>query len=264
MPALQQARKKTRYARWLGYSNNLRCDSRLVAYWNFEEEEGSKLKNKAVGPYGDTRYAPENVNGTIYGAAWVKDGGRWPGKGALDFDGTDDYINCGHDASLNVNDFTVEVWFNCDSISSSPEYYGLLVGKYRYDGQRAFYHRIRGLSFEPGVCKGNTDAESNEITTHAPPASPLIANQWHHTALKYEYVGDGSSIMTIYLDGVELSEKKTNCVGPLNITTQDVWIGRDATYGGLYPFSGTIDEVAIYNQALSASEIKSHYRMGKP
>jgi len=101
LPALQQARQKAKHARWLGYSNNLRCDSGLVAYYNFEEGEGNRLKNKAVGPYGNTRYAPEKLNGTILsGTTWVTGGGRWPGKATLGFkgSGSGNYVDCGRDA----------------------------------------------------------------------------------------------------------------------------------------------------------------------
>ena len=55
MPALSKVRGKAKYTRWLGYKNNLRNDSNVIAYYDFEDgEEDGTLENKTVGPYGDT------------------------------------------------------------------------------------------------------------------------------------------------------------------------------------------------------------------
>lgn len=51
LPAFQVAREKAKYARWLGYKNNLRCDPSLVAYYTFEELKtaaGNYIENMAT------------------------------------------------------------------------------------------------------------------------------------------------------------------------------------------------------------------------
>ena len=109
LPSLAGARDRARYAKWQGYSHNLRADQRVMAYYNFENQDSSatKLKNQAVG---DVNYSVKfdwemqradmtthrkNVSGkhtdatlaTLWEArSTVK---RWKGKGTMLF-GTDD------------------------------------------------------------------------------------------------------------------------------------------------------------------------------
>ena len=92
----------------------------------------------------------------------------------------------------------------------------------------------------------------------------ISTNQWYHIAFTFTY-GTGSSIKC-YVNGQE--EAGSWNYGDGNSApwsgTEDVWIGkRKATSYPQY-FHGTIDEVAIYSSALSATEIMAHYKMGKP
>jgi len=69
----------------------------LVGHWRFNEGTGSTAKDSS--PFGN--------NGTIHGASWVR--GKF--GYALKFDGTDDYVDCGSDDSLNITDaITIEAW----------------------------------------------------------------------------------------------------------------------------------------------------------
>jgi len=244
-PALQEARKKAKYARWLGYSNNLRCDSRLVAYYNFEEGEGDTLKNKAVGPYGDTRYAPEKLGGTLSGSpppTWVVDGGRWPGKGALEFNGSTGFVDCGNDASLNITDeITIEAWVK----PNTADTYGYIVAKTTVT--------TLGYGF---LFEGHTD-EINLVYSKGNHRSDAVFteyNQWIHVVV----TNDPSGNLKFYKNGEDAGTLAGASWSPSGLP---LFIGvRD---GPTLFFNGTIDEVAIYNRALTADEIEQHYKMGK-
>jgi len=251
LPALQQARKKAKYARWLGYKNNLRCDPGLVAYYDFEQKEGNILENIAVGPYGDTRYGPENLDGTIEGnPTWVINGGRWPGKGALMFDqddGTTDYVDCGNDPSLNITDeLTIEAWVNIKSGNG-----GRLVGK-------GTYPTIEGYVFEnynvtPNeLIIGLHNGRGGELSCSDPIARK--DEQWEHVAVTH----DASNKVIYYHNGAKVSE---DTLAVYNSAGVDLLIGRDQ---GAYYFNGTMDEVAIYSRVLTEDEIRDHYEMGRP
>ena len=70
-------------------------------------------------------FSPEDNHGTIYGAKFVDGRYGW----ALEFDGTDDYLSCGNDASLNITDtLTVSTWARFDS----PGENNGLVNKWDY------------------------------------------------------------------------------------------------------------------------------------
>lgn len=78
----------------------------------------------------------------------------------------------------------------------------------------------------------------------------LTANRWYHVAATY----DASGFMRVYLNGVQDA-----VAGPYPALTDfgiGHYIGRWMN-GTTYPFSGVIDDVRIYNRALSASEIAS-------
>jgi len=264
LPAFQVAREKAKYGRWLGYKDNLRCDPSLVAYYTFEEAEMSDgtasdtARNMAtVGDFSKSTidfsaYSdPEKMDGILGGGDpgkapdWVEEG-RWPGKYALYFDGTDDYIDCGNDASLNFGtaDFTIEVWFKKEAHTGI---YDTVIAKGGTDSNEWLMcfastgkiHFYSGSGINSGYLEGASDGN------------------WHQTSFVRR--GDDGYF---YIDGSE----KSHITGIDNVdlsTTKNLTIGV-AEQGTAGYFNGLIGEVAIYNRALSPQEIKNHYEMGRP
>jgi hypothetical protein len=75
----------------------------------------------------------------------------------------------------------------------------------------------------------------------------LTSGTWIHVAAVY----DGAQ-MRLYQDGVEVGN--TSKIGNIDQNAVAVWIGRNPD--GKRPFDGRIDEVYIYDQALTAAEIQ--------
>ena len=245
LPALQQARGKAKYARWLGYSNNLRCDDRLVAYYNFEEGAGDKLKNKAVGPYGDISYAPEKLDGALCNGSggsppsWAIDGGRWPGKGALSFS-TDHYVECQEaDPRLNFlgKDFTWSVWFYPTSLENAS----LLSTNH-----------ISTLDWSLMVWAGKLTWWEDSFDVGIAASSSLKAYTWYMGTVTYDST---AGVYTLYLNGEECGTADTG-------GQSTPWPFHIGYWGRV--FNGKIDEVAIYNAVLSGDEIKQLYKGGRP
>jgi len=88
----------------------------------------------------------------------------------------------------------------------------------------------------------------NGHTQHAdgPRADPV--NRWSHLALTY----DGSKLR-LYLDGTEVSNRMAT--GTIRMTTDPLWIGGNNPYGEYFP--GVIDEVRVYDRALSRAEVRA-------
>jgi len=87
----------------------------------------------------------------------------------------------------------------------------------------------------------------------------ITNNKWHHVMATYD-----SETVRLYFDGVEVGSN-TIPTGPINYSTANtLCIGTEpgGTCGITQFFSGSIDEVRVYNRALSASEIKQLYLMG--
>lgn len=87
--------------------------------------------------------------------------------------------------------------------------------------------------------------------------TPLTTGEWHHIVFAYDV-----SVTTIwmYVDGV--FEVGNPSCGVLNNPTVNVsiQIGRNVEFGHL--FDGRIDEMALYNRALTAQEVADHYALG--
>lgn len=79
---------------------------------------------------------------------------------------------------------------------------------------------------------------------------------WHHVAVVYELSGD----MTFYIDG-QPDGTASNMPTPHPNESSDLFIGRDSQAAGYY-FDGAVDDVRIYDLALSTAEIDALYLLG--
>ncbi len=206
----------------------------LVGYWDFEESGGTTAYDKS-------NY---NNNGTLTnGPRWTTGikplSGGAAGGGALQFDGKDDYMDCGNDSSLNPNKITVEAWVKPASYKNQK-----IVSK--WDGT---YDYI--LDLDSNIARFYVDTGANVALS----TTNLSLNQWYHITGVY----DGDNVI-IYVNGYE--ESRDSFTGYVATGTDKVVIGSGST---LYNFfNGTIDDVRIYNRALSVSEVRYHYNRGGP
>jgi hypothetical protein len=81
----------------------------------------------------------------------------------------------------------------------------------------------------------------------------ITANTFQHVALTYD---KDSGMAALYCNGRVVAQQKLGSFTPL--TSSDFYIGRRPA-GGEGSFSGTIDEMAVYNRALTAAEIRADY-----
>ena len=188
-------------------------------------------------------------NGTCYGAGglcnWTT--GRF-GHG-IDFDGTDDYIDCGNDSSLAVADtLTIELWVLYKTDGAGDGLLSKKAATYSGDGYDLYVHFTANLLDFMGD-DGYERIEFDGGTT------------WHHIAVVFnssEAVAADKCKM--YVDGVFRAKSAAGQeVTMVSATTDNLKIGWDQNYGF---FNSAIDEVRIYNRSLSAEEIMEHYQNG--
>ena len=199
----------------------------LVAAYSFEEGTGSAVGDAS----GNGR------TGTISGATWTP-AGRF--GGALSFDGVNDLVSVTDAAALDLSTgMTLAAWVNPSALSdwrtvvlkeAAP---GLAYALYAHDTAR------------PGAWI-RTNTSGVDIGTAAPSALPL--NTWTHLAATY----DGSSVR-IYVNGALVASRAVT--GGIVASTLPLRIGGNAVWGEYY--SGLIDEVRIYNRALTGTEIQT-------
>jgi hypothetical protein len=197
----------------------------LVGYWKFDEGSGN------------TAYDLSNYtnDGTING------GPKWvAGKigAALEFDGSDDYVDCGNDPSLNINDrITVAAWVKTTSTA-----HGYFVSKgtaWDETGHYAIgqeYNVPMTFQFEIAGSGGTVELDSNVAVNDG---------QWHYIVGTYD-----DTVVRVYIDGVE----ENSSTGTNRLTDSAIG-GLTIGQRGGNIISGTIDEVRIYNHALTEGEI---------
>jgi hypothetical protein len=219
----------------------------LVGYWKFDDGTGVSVSD-STGNNDATFYGESFNDGTINGASWAS--GKY-GSG-LSFDGVDDYVDAGDDASLDITgSLTVELWAKLNSHSSTTELD--YAGKYRGVGDRSWALYI-----------GRTDNlttfgvwNASDNAAIATSDSILSANAWQHLVGVFD---SNSGEVALYVDGVKQSTTGT-LKGTINSTSINVKIGKtDANYY----FNGSIDEVRIYNKALTQAEIQESMNSAYP
>jgi hypothetical protein len=199
--------------------------SGLVAYWKFDEGSGTTATDSS----GSNNNGTWNGTGTHYAAGKV---GSYAGQ----FNGSNDYVSTALTNFPSGNTSrTVSLWFKASSITDS----------WIFDyGAKSDYQEF-GLGIKSnGVLMrfwGLGDTGISEVPT---------LNTWYMVTVTYD-----GSIGRIYLDGgrkyVEWS------VSSLNTQLTTSGIGRRInTYNY---FNGTIDDIAVYNRALSSTEILAIY-----
>ena len=179
-------------------------------------------------------------HGTLHGdPVWVEDRYGNPGK-ALKLDGQNDNINCGSDASLSFSDgktdrpFSISAWVKMDTVGGFS--IAAKGGEYWVDNNNAFRFRV--------ICKG-------DFIGGILGGLGRQKDKWTHLALTYDGSGQAEGIM-MHVNGS--AGRRTEASGSytaMKPAKGDFIIGRSSKYS-----HGVIDDVQVFNHALTPVEIK--------
>ena len=219
--------------------------SGLVGWWKLDETSGTT----AVDSSGN------NNNGTLVfnDPNWMPTGGAI--GGALGFDGTNDYVDLGDDSSLNFEDsepFTIAAW-----IKTTAEY-GLIVSLRNPDLDGADIDFAVGDAgggcSDPGKAVILVRQDSGGQWACVISKTPVNDDKWYHVAV----VRTGNTV-ELFVDGNSQGKSSGAQAGGA-ITTNVRAIGCEVYWDcggdGSCSLAGTIDDVRIYQRALTAAEIK--------
>lgn len=171
-----------------------------------------------------------------------------PGAGfALDFNASTDYLSILNNAALNfTGPFSVEAWIKADSWSVN-NWGNVILSKDGWGAGEAGYTLRCGANGTASFMFGTTTSWKEVLST-----PQMQIGQWYHLAGTY----DGTQIK-LYINGI--LSGTTNFTGVPLASTYDLAIGRITyTAGGTRNFDGQIDEVRIWNTALSQATIQNN------
>ncbi len=165
-----------------------------------------------------------------------------PGK-SLSLDFKKNFYSIGT-ANINSNNLTISCWFKPNGLQNS---FAQLISHDPYPGSQ--YGFGLGFSFKGYVPNLNLCYTDNLVNYGNSTNAVADSTKWNHVALVYS-----PNSVIIYLNGVAYEAKK----GPMpviNLSTSPFYINKDIlNQGG--DFKGEIDEIKIYNYALTQSEIR--------
>ncbi len=216
----------------------------LKGYWSMNEGTGTVTTNFASSTAGA---ANTGTLTNMESADWVS------GKmaKALSFDGVDEYVSIADSSSLDLTTaMTISAWVYLTEAPDATHGAGVVVKGTATDGIAGSYELslVSDLSVYGRIY---TNASVNAQTA----ANLIPLNTWHHVAVTYN-----KTSLIVYVDGV--SKATTAQTNDLETNNGVLAIGtRPAQLTGA-AFPGKIDEVRVYNRALSALDVNTLYKSG--
>jgi len=214
-------------------------DPYLVGWWTFDEGAG----NTAVD------WSGHGNHGTLTGGPlWIS--GQPGYGGAIQFDGAADYVDIGYNSMLSINEFTVSAWVK---IAAEPGTFGVLGT--RVGGDDTFDFKVQADNIHGDIGSGSDwidtaiDIRSGDTGTNGQ-GGDLAVDTWYMIT----YVIDNTNQQVrLYLDA-DLKRTITISGTPLLMKAgQSMRIG-DTGYSEW--MNGQLDDVRLYNKALSTAELR--------
>ena len=242
--SMSNAVTKSRIVRLQVFSDTIRAQlsDSLVSWWSFNEGSGT-----------DTKDMWEGNDGTLVGVPEWKSGGDCVSGNCLEFDGENDYVDCGTAGDIGLDSFTWTVWIK--STTNLED--------------RIIIYKYSSLSGWKGTFGVNSGISKNctlfylkgDLYRYGAPSSELLNGKWHYLVAVVDRTKHEKAV--IYLD----AEISHNCGWGSGYTDElenvssggTFYIGRKSDG---HQFQGLIDEVRIYNSAATIAQIQSQYLAG--
>ncbi|HEV2251286.1 MAG TPA: LamG-like jellyroll fold domain-containing protein [Candidatus Limnocylindria bacterium] len=226
----------------LNYRAAVQVDS-PAGYWKFDESSGTSVTDEVAVQAGTS------FGGATRGMSGIA------GTAATQFDGSSGYVSIPSNAAFNfgTGDWSIEAWLY--RTGTGRDNFPVVMSK-----------RPWQVASEPGWAITVPTTDPTKVALHVDnrdvndvgmqtPTGLITANTWHHLALVYTAA---DLVGRLYLDGalVLTTPATDGAMGASNSVA--LTIGRNNAGTGDY-LDGRVDEVAVYNHALSATRVAAHY-----
>ena len=214
-----------------GLTTNVSAE--LIAYWSFDDGFMDSV--------GD-------LGGTAQGDAAISTEGKF-GAGALQVDGDGDHVDLGAaDQAFDfTGDLTVSAWVKPNDVGDDDD---IIIGNAWDGSQTPFWLML--LDENTARC-GHYEGGHKGVDGDVPDGGGFMDGEWHMITGVVDDQG-GTADYIVYVDGTKVGEN----IGSEDInpgSTTNVWIGGIDENGGSKWFSGLIDDLRIYDHALTEAEI---------
>jgi TPR repeat protein len=180
-------------------------------------------------------------NGTALATGMVGQGFR--------FNGSNDYIEIPNSPTLNLGQHTIEAWIRPE-VQLGASFHGIVVKQNPDNSGRNYYLGLRSdgrIHYSILFTSGALMTLDSNVT--------VPKGKWSHIAANFD-----GSVMNIFCNGALCGNLNVGPATPVK-TTQPLLIGHSNELAQTY-FRGQLDEVAIYNRALSDKEISTIFNKG--
>jgi hypothetical protein len=226
-----------------------------VGWWKFDECQGNIAYDwSGIGNTGSINIGPngtQNSLGTCQvgtSAAWTN-GASGKYNSSLSFDGVDDYIDNGTNNIYSMhNDITFSAWVYGTARFNE----GATIFNRKAQGNPGFYWLM--IYQNKGFFQYWDGSKNVNITTTN--NLPISQNQWFHYAITLA----GTSI-SFFVNG-KLVESKQAIAITKDIIDSNLYIGTYQKWTNNWQFSGRLDDIRIYNYALTPTQIKTIFNNG--
>lgn len=199
----------------------------LIGYWGFDGDADD--------------YSGNGNNGIVYGASLTEDRNGNPNS-AFSFDGLDDYIITGNNQIPTDGVISISSWVKMDVSWGNAEFLSLGSSTSTTWGAIINTSQLR-LNYGRG-CSGTSADFAN---------SQIKIGFYNHIV----FVSNGANMLTdVYLNGDKVGSTINGSSGSCSF--QNLYLGVDVFSSQEY-LKGDIDDISVYNRALTESEIKAIY-----
>ena len=209
-------------------------DSRIIAHWKLDESQGLVVHDSVSGHDGFV---------IAQDPLWQPAGGIV--NGALQLNGIDNYVFSEFDLNPAETAFSIFVWVK----GGAPGQ--VLISQTDFTSGRTTLPGSTWLGTDPSdgrLITGLMDVQYGPLESD----SVITDGEWHHVGLVYDI---GALQRRLYVDGAEVARDVDSVWGVASGGSLHFGAGKNRSAGTF--FAGLIDDVRIYNAALSAAEIEA-------
>jgi hypothetical protein len=225
------------------YPNKSRAIPNIVAYWRLGEHAGT------VTAVDELVTHPGTIAGGVAPAIGALDGDT---NGAMSFDGASGTGIQVSNAPAPTSQITLSAWIKTTPGGDNNQ---RVIDRSNTTVTAPFSDYALEVRSGTGLLKGALEMDIGGVGYFLNTTSDITDNVWHHLVGTY----DGSNL-NVYLDG--LPDGSMPATGSITDRGMPMYLGRYGADPTIVRYGGVMDEVAVYDRALTPAEVQALYLAG--